>query len=62
MSGARLNAPQRACLLRAARIEIERLIDERERLKLIDSPGAQASVAAELVCLQSAVAWLWRGH
>lgn len=64
MSGkpTRLSAMARTCLLRAARIELVRLTDERDRMHTITAPGASASVQAEIDCLQEAVAWLWRDH
>lgn len=60
----RLGRDERACLLRAARLQLLALEDQFNRLQhLAGDEGSQAaadSAALELHCLQRAIAWVWR--
>lgn len=61
----RLTGIERACLLRAARIQLLELQDQFNRLNHLagDVDNAAAdSAAVEVACLQRAISWLWRDH
>lgn len=60
-----LGNAERACLLRAARIQLVALKDQHDKLEAMaatstDAQAAASSSALELGCLQRAVTWLWR--
>lgn len=60
-----LGVDERACLLRAARIQLGALQSELQRLEglpAIYAGGPVAAAQAELACLARAVSWLWRHH
>lgn len=61
----RLGNVERACLLRAARVQLLVLKDQHDKLEQMaatsnDSRAAADSAAMELGCLQKAITWLWR--
>lgn len=58
-----LTDEMRACLLRAARKQLDHLQNEVQRLQdlpIVYAHGPIAVVQAELSCLARAVCWLWR--
>lgn len=60
-----LGNDERACLLRAARIQLAALQSELHRLEdlpAVYAAGPVAAAQAELACLARAVGWLWRYH
>lgn len=60
-----LGVEERACLLRAARVQLGALQGELHRLEslpAIYATGPIAAAQAELSCLARAVGWLWRHH
>lgn len=59
--GDRLTTPQRACLLRAARKQLEQYNDALQHLTLMGASDAELQAAiTEIQCVQGAIAWLWR--
>lgn len=60
-----LGVEERACLLRAARIQLAALQSELQRLEdlpAIYAAGPVEAAQAELACLARGVGWLWRHH
>lgn len=60
-----LGTDERACLLRAARIQLGALQGELARLEglpAIYGAGPTQATTSELACLARAVSWLWRHH
>lgn len=61
MNPDRLTVEQRACLLRAARRQLEVYTDALAHLVAHGAPDAQILTAtAEIQCVQAAIRWLWR--
>lgn len=61
MNPDRLTVPQRACLLRAARKQLEVYNDALQHLLTMNAPSADIEAAiAEIQCVQAAISWLWR--
>lgn len=60
-----LGIEERACLLRAARIQLGALQGELQRLEglpAVYAAGPVEAATAELACLARGVSWLWRHH
>lgn len=58
-----LTPEARSCLLRAARKELDFLMDERDRMALLPTRyagGPIGVVEQEIECLSQAIGWVWK--